>query len=103
MGSAPGAPKGPLFMAVGNDPSNAQGQGDDIMVTGDVEALAHEYCGQGVSVDYEEYAGLDHEEAALAFEPNAIAFLGEVFAGIPPKDDCSTVGTGNDISPLPTP
>jgi hypothetical protein len=101
MGSEPGHPAGPLFMAVGNDPSNAQGQGDDIMVTDDVIALAHEYCQQGVTVQFSEYANANHEEAALEFEPNATAFLEARFAGVtPPTNDCATIATGNSLAPI---
>ncbi|MGH3745150.1 MAG: lipase family protein [Mycobacteriales bacterium] len=102
MGSAPGHPEGPLFMAVGNDPKNAQGQGDDIMVTADVEALAHEYCAQGVPVQYAEYANASHEEAALQFEPAAISFLQQRFLGAPFTGNCASVGTGSSLAPLST-
>jgi hypothetical protein len=100
MGTVPGHPKGPLLMQVGNDPANAQGQGDDIMVTKDVEALAHEYCGQGVPLQYTVLSNSTHEQAALQFEPQATAFLTERFAGAPFSDNCSSVGVGNDISPI---
>jgi hypothetical protein len=100
MGTAPGHPLEPLYIAVGNDPTNAQGQGDDIMVTGDVEALAHEYCGQGVSVDYTEFPGADHDNAALLFEPDAMAFLQARFAGVPVPSDCAAVPTGNSLAPI---
>ncbi len=100
MGSAPGHPTEPLYLAVGNDPTNAQGQGDDIMVTGDVEALAHEYCSQGVSVDYTEFPGLPHEEAAVPFEAAALTFLQARFAGLPVPSNCATIGTGNSLAPI---
>jgi hypothetical protein len=100
MGTVPGHPKGPLLMMVGNDPANAQGQGDDIMVTKDVEALAHEYCGQGVPLQYTVLANSTHEQAAVEFEPQATAFLAERFAGVPFTDNCASVGPGNDISPI---
>ncbi len=51
MGSAPGHPAEPLLMAVGNH----DGTGDGVMVAADVEALAHEYCEQGVPVTFTEY------------------------------------------------
>jgi hypothetical protein len=100
MGTVPGHPKGPLLMMVGNDPNNAQGQGDDIMVTKDVEALAHEYCGQGVPLQYSVLSNSTHEQAAVEFEPQATAFLAERFAGVPFSDNCASVGPGNDISPI---
>jgi hypothetical protein len=106
MGTAPGHPAGPLLMAVGNDPNNSgagpndAGQGDDIMVTKDVEALAHEYCGQGVPLQYQVIPNSTHEQAAVVFEGMASAFIAQRFAGVPFADNCSTVGPGNDISPI---
>jgi hypothetical protein len=100
MGTAPGHPKGPLLMQVGNDPANAQGQGDDIMVTADVEALAHEYCAQGVPVQFNVLSNAGHTQAALEFEPQATAFLAARFAGAPFTDNCATIGTGNSLAPI---
>ncbi|MHB2023649.1 MAG: lipase family protein [Mycobacteriales bacterium] len=99
MGSVPGHPKGPLFMAVGN----ADGTGDGVMVTADVEALAHEYCQQGVPVSFTVYSGANHDEAALRFEPAAVSFLAARFAGLPFTSNCSSVGPGNSLAPLPMP
>ena len=109
MGSVPGAPRGPLLMAVGNDPANAgagpsdAGRGDDIMLTGDVEALARQYCDQGVPVQFQVFRNSSHENAALQFEPVASAFLAARFAGLPFADSCATVGRGNDLSPIAAP
>jgi Secretory lipase len=97
MGSAPGHPNEPLFMAVGN----SDGTGDGVMVAADVEALAHEYCEQGVPVTFSEYSGLDHEEAAAPFESSALTFLEERFAGGPAPNGCASIGTGNSLAPLP--
>lgn len=98
MGSTPGHPNGPLLMVVGN----SDGTGDGVMVSADVEALAHEYCDQGVAVDFVEEYGADHTNAAVPFE----AVLGPAqiqgwFAGTPPTNDCALVGTGNSLAPLP--
>ena len=68
MGSAPGDPTEPLFMGVGN----SDGTGDGVMVAADVEALAHEYCQQGVPVEFTEYQNLDHEESIAPFESGAL-------------------------------
>jgi hypothetical protein len=65
MGTAPGHPGMPLLFGVGN----ADGTGDGIMVAGDVEALAYEYCQQGVPVTFDEYSGLQHTEAAVRSRP----------------------------------
>ena len=99
MGSTPGNPTGPLFMAVGN----ADGTGDGIMVVADVEALAYEYCGQGVGVQLNVYQGDDHEEAAIQFEPAAITFLEARFAGVPFESGCASIPPGDSIAPLPMP
>jgi hypothetical protein len=99
MGSVPGHPKGPLFMAVGN----ADGTGDGIMVAKDVEGLAHEYCQQGVPLTFTAYNGSDHTQAAEKFEPSAVAFLLQRFAGTPFSGNCASVGVGNSLAPLPMP
>jgi hypothetical protein len=98
MGSTPGRPRVPLLMVVGN----SDGTGDGVMVSKDVEALAHEYCRQGVPVDFLEERGADHTTAAIPFE----AVLGPAqiqawFAGLPPVNDCMLVGRGNSLAPLP--
>jgi Secretory lipase len=96
MGTAKGHPKGPLFMAVGN----ADGTGDGVMVTKDVEGLAHEYCKQGVPVQFTAYTGANHDEAAVQFEPAADLFLQDRFNGVPFVNGCSSVGKGNSLKPL---
>lgn len=97
MGTAPGAPKVPMLLAVGNNGSSI---GDDVMVTGDVEALAHEYCGQNVPILFETYPQSAHTQAGGIFEPNAVSFLVARFAGVPMVDNCATVGEGNSLAPL---
>jgi hypothetical protein len=99
MGSVPGHPKGPLFLAVGN----ADGTGDGVMVAKDVEGLAHEYCQQGVPLQFTVYNGSDHTQAAEHFEPAAVQFLTERFAGVPFTGNCSSVGAGNSLAPVPMP
>ncbi len=99
MGSAPGHPQEPLFMAVGN----GDGVGDGVMVAADVQALAHEYCGQGVPVQFTEYQGASHTDAAVPFEAAALPYLTERFAGISPPSSCGTLAAGNSLAPLPVP
>ena len=99
MGTAPGHPSEPLLFGVGN----ADGTGDGIMIAGDVEALAHEYCKQGLPVTFDVYQGLPHTEAAAPFETHAMTFLTSLFAGIPASNGCSSIGKGNSIAPLPKP
>lgn len=101
MGTGPGTPKGPLYLAVGNDPNRKQAQGDDIMVTDDVRALAHQYCTRGVPVHFQELTNATHSQAALEFEPQAVAFLQQRFAGVPfTPDSCDTIGVGNSLAPV---
>ena len=99
MGSAPGHPEEPLLLGVGKSDSI----GDGIMVAGDVEALAHEYCKQNLPVTFDEYTGLDHTEAAVPFMTQAATFLTGLFAGQAPNNGCSSIGKGTSIAPLPIP
>ncbi|HVA42111.1 MAG TPA: lipase family protein [Acidimicrobiales bacterium] len=99
MGSVPGHPTGPLFMGVGD----SDGTGDGIMVTADVEGLAHQYCQQGVPLQLSVYQGSDHTQAAIHFEPGAISFLQQRFAGVPFQSGCASVPSGNSLAPLPIP
>ncbi len=99
MGSAPGHPREPIFMVVGD----ADGTGDGVMVTADDEALAHEYCRQGVTMDFTIEQGQSHTDAAIPFEPAAVSYLADRFAGAPAPSNCSSIGVGNSIAPLPIP
>lgn len=82
---------------------NADGTGDGIMIAGDVEALAHEYCQRGVPVSFDVYLGLQHTPAAVPFEIHALSFLEGLFGGSAAPDGCSSIGTGNSLAPLPQP
>jgi hypothetical protein len=88
MGMTATTPAGPLFLAVGN----VDGTGDGAMPAADVKALARRYCSKGVSVEYQEYQGLGHIEAAAAFEPQTGPFLQARFAGVPFVGNCSSLG-----------
>lgn len=99
MGRAPGHPLAPMFFGVGN----ADGTGDGVMVTRDVEALAHEYCRQGVSMQLNIYKGADHDTTAIEWEPVASAWLLARFQGVPATSNCSAIGAGNKLTPVPAP
>lgn len=88
MGTASSRPREPLLMAVGN----ADGKGDGAMVAADVKALARRYCHEGVPVEYQEFQGASHIEAAAYFEPETGPFLQDRFAGLPAPDNCASVG-----------
>ncbi len=97
--SRTGTPREPLFMGVGN----ADGTGDGVMVTKDVEALAHTYCRRHVSVQFSVYSGDDHTKAAIPFEGNAFKFLAQRLSGASVPNGCSSVGHGNSLAPVPIP
>jgi hypothetical protein len=88
MGTAKTHPKGPLLMAIGN----ADGKGDGAMTAGAVKALARQYCREGVSVEYQEFQGASHVQAAAYFEPETGPFLQDRFAGAPFVSNCSSLG-----------
>jgi hypothetical protein len=96
MGSAKGHPAMPIYMGVGDH----DGTGDDVMIAKDVEALAHQYCGQGVTVQLDTYDGADHTQGGVQFFPAAMAFLGARFAGAPFAGNCAEIGPGNSLAPL---
>ncbi|WP_310964808.1 lipase family protein [Nocardioides terrisoli] len=96
MGSTPGHPPMPMMLLVGD----ADGTGDGVMVHKDVEALAHEYCRQGVPVDFQVVQGAKHTEAGERFFVLGEAYLEQLFAGAPPTDNCASVGRGNALTPL---
>ena len=88
MGTARTHPRAPLLMAVGN----VDGTGDGAMPAADVKALARHYCSKGVPVDYQEYRGAGHIEAAALFDPQTGPFLQARFAGVPAVNNCATLG-----------
>ncbi|MGB8652081.1 MAG: lipase family protein [Mycobacteriales bacterium] len=94
MGSAPGHPTEPLLVVAGN----LDGTGDGVTIAGDMQALAREYCRQGVPVDYEEVTHGEHTQTGFAFMPEAFAFLGARFAGAPPVSSCGLIGAGSPLA-----
>jgi hypothetical protein len=97
MGTASTHPAEPLLMAVGNE----DGTGDGVMIAADVEALAHQYCQEGIPVTFTQFGGLSHTAASLPFEATALAFLETRFLGVPAVNDCPLIGAGNSLAPLP--
>jgi hypothetical protein len=84
MGTARTHPRAALFMAVGN----ADGHGDGVMSAGDVQALAHRYCKEGVPVLFQEYRGVSHQAGGAFFEPQTGAFLTARLNGAPYLTNC---------------
>lgn len=98
MGTA-GTPRVPILLGIGD----VDGTGDSVMVTGDVEGLAREYCDRGVDVTYAQYDRLSHSEAFLPFQAQTAQFFTDRFAGAAPTNNCAAVGSGNDLAPTPVP
>lgn len=89
MGSAGTHPREPLLIAVGN----ADGKGDGAMVAADARTLARLYCREGVPVEYQEFQGASHIQAAAYFEPETGPFLQDRFAGVPFPNTCASLAT----------
>jgi hypothetical protein len=102
MGSD-GTPKSPVFFGNGEGTKNNGWDGDGIMITDDVEALAHEYCNRGVPVEFQVYSGLAHVEAFAPFITYAIPYLTDRLNGLPAPSNCASVGAGNSLAPQPIP
>lgn len=97
MGSLRGHPETPFYIGAGIH----DGTGDDVMITGDQEALAYEYCGAGLDVRFQVFDGLDHTDAGLAVLGTGQAWLDSRFAGVPPPNNCASIGPGNSLDPIP--
>jgi hypothetical protein len=103
-----GTPTVPLFIGQGANgeleltPGNKPGigQGDGVMVAGDVRSLAREYCGRGVPVQYVEYDTLSHTTSVVPWVPAALAWLRDRFAAQPAPQNCSEIAPGNSLAPI---
>ena len=98
MGSD-GTPHTPMFLANGEGTKNNDYDGDDVMITADVEALAHRYCGDGVPVEFQEYRGIDHGDSDDLFMPEAALYLTALLAGLPAPSNCASIPAGDSIAP----
>ena len=107
LGTAP-TPTIPAFIAQGNNGLTQGtfpgppgiGPGDGVMVSGDVRALARQYCATGnTSVAYVQHDLLDHVGAALVWAPAALSWLDDRFAGRTPPSSCGRIPAGNSLAP----
>jgi Secretory lipase len=76
------------------------GEGDGVMIAGDVRSLAREYCARGDLVQYVQYDNLSHISGALPWLPAAAAWLGDRFAGRPAPQNCAQIAPGNSLAPI---
>jgi pimeloyl-ACP methyl ester carboxylesterase len=98
---ADGTPRSSMFLANGDGVTSNGWSGDGVMIAGDVEALAHEYCQRGLSVEFQQYASLTHTEAFVPFIAYAVPYLTTRLLGLPAASNCASIGPGNSLAPLP--
>ena len=75
------------------------GDGDGVMIAGDVRSLARQFCDAGTTVDYTQYDALSHVTTVPAWAPGALSWLNARFAGEPASSDCGTIPLGNSLEP----
>jgi hypothetical protein len=76
------------------------GEGDGVMIAGDVRTLAREYCERGVAVSYTQEDLLGHVPTATPWIAAAVPWLAERFAGQAPPQDCASIPPGNPLTPI---
>ncbi|WP_141012474.1 lipase family protein [Nocardioides sambongensis] len=102
-----GTPTAPMFIGQGNGgelegtPAGGPdiGEGDGVMIAGDVRALARQYCDAGVRVKYAEYE-LSHFTSIATWLPQAYAWLLARFGPFRAPDNCGSIKPGNSLAPL---
>lgn len=103
-----GTPTVPLLIAQGADgwldgTNNDQagiGPGDGVMITRDVQALAHEYCQRGVTLKYDQYDALDHIGTAVPWLLSSVSWINGRFDHRAAPDNCASVPVGNSLAPI---
>ena len=104
-----GTPTVPLFIGQGakgeleGTPGNRPGigQGDGVMIAGDVRTLARQYCAAGTKVEYREYAGDSHVTALPKWLARANPWLRARWGGAPAAENCASIKPGNSLAPIP--
>jgi hypothetical protein len=102
-----GTPTAPLFIGQGalgeleGTPGNKPGigEGDGVMIAGDVRTLARSYCERGDQVLYDEYP-LGHVTAAVPWIATAVPWLEARFAGTTAPANCGSISPGNPLTPI---
>jgi hypothetical protein len=102
-----GTPTAPLLIGQGalgeleGTPGNKPGigEGDGVMIAGDVRSLAREYCERGDKVEYAQYP-LGHITTAVPWVASAMTWLTARFAGVAAPQDCASIEPGNPLAPI---
>jgi hypothetical protein len=76
------------------------GEGDGVMIAGDVRTLAREYCERGVPVSYTQEDLLGHVPTASPWIAAAVPWLTERFAGEAAPQNCASIPPGNPLTPI---
>jgi Secretory lipase len=97
-----GMPNAPIFLGNGEGVRANGYDGDGVMVTTAVTALAETYRKEGVPIEYQEYPGLSHVEAAGPFLAYAIPYLLARFQGSPAVSNCAAIETGTAPNVYPS-
>jgi hypothetical protein len=88
---------GELEGTAGNKPGI--GEGDGVMIAGDVRTLARQYCAKGDKVQYDQYP-LGHVTTAAPWIATAVPWLAARFAGSTAPQNCASIEPGNPITPI---
>jgi Secretory lipase len=102
-----GTPTTPLFIGQGalgeleGTPGDKPGigEGDGVMIAGDVRSLARQYCSHGDKVEYEQYE-LGHITSAVPWIASAMTWMSNRFLGLPAPQNCSSIEPGNSLAPI---
>src|ERR1700710_312113 len=88
---------GELEGTAGNKPGI--GEGDGVMIAGDVRSLARQYCAKGDKVQYSQYPP-GHIGTAVPWIAEAMTWMNNRFLGLPAPQNCSTIAPGNSLAPI---
>lgn len=88
---------GELEGTAGNKPGI--GEGDGVMIAGDVRTLARGYCNKGVKVQYSQHL-LGHIGTAVPWIAEAMTWMNNRFLGLPAPQNCSSIAPGNSLAPI---
>jgi hypothetical protein len=88
---------GELEGTAGNKPGI--GEGDGVMIAGDVRTLAREFCNKGTKVQYSQYL-LGHIGTAVPWIAEAMIWMNNRFLGLPAPQNCSSIEPGNSLAPI---
>ena len=75
------------------------GEGDGVMIAGDVRTLARQYCNKGTKVQYSQYL-LGHIGTAVPWIAEAMIWMNNRFLGLPAPQNCSSIEPGNSLAPI---